>query len=232
LGVSLAFGSAVNTLVRKAFWISISGLISVGIIATFSRSGFLSVCFVLGLYLIIKKHKAFLPMLVILFSFGILITFNPKIVERIWGIPETIAGGAHHRFDQYAYAIEMFGESPIWGCGTGAYINRHVDEGLHNTFLLVTVETGIIGLITFGLVIWLSVKNYFNSKYFYRLRGFDGGSDFVLTSLLGLAGMLAMISTVPFREFKLLWFECGTCLLLWSLTQRFGNEYEKPLFRP
>mgnify|MGYP000158085205 CR=1 FL=1 len=66
------------------------------------------------------------------------------------------------RFDLYEIAYKAFSQSPIFGIGAGLFKEvTHAYTDVHNAYLQVLCEQGIIGLILFS---------FSSAKYTYRFN--------------------------------------------------------------
>lgn len=98
--------------------------------------------------------------------------------------------------------IEMFRDRPILGFGLGGYMDNVMGYGYlmaleaHNTFIQILVEYGIVGLSTFFLVIFRSIKGYVS---YVR----HGESEVLRTlSIGGIASMVAVLVDSYFHAFE------------------------------
>jgi O-antigen ligase len=100
------------------------------------------------------------------------------------GSEESVNRSTSGRVDLVQGAVNMIGDRPIWGFGSGSFAERYrVREHVrsqriaavsHTTPLTIGAEQGAIGLITYAFVLWAAL-----SLLFSRLRGAlavrDGG---------------------------------------------------------
>jgi O-antigen ligase len=94
------------------------------------------------------------------------IILNPILVERLIE-PITSGGGSGlgKRQRLWALGINAWLEEPITGIGYGQFERIFgTDIGLHNTYLIYLVETGIVGLVLFASIVISpvidSIKHY------------------------------------------------------------------------
>ena len=149
--LALAFFS-VGRGYQKSFWLMIGCLVAAGVIGTYSRSGFLAIALIVFLYLIRSKPlKAIIPASILGALFLLAVTQIPQLHDRIFGIDEAIQAGATGRLTLWNWAMEMWLQSPIYGNGMSAFYAKH-HSAVHNTYLQILAETGVIGL---GLFLWV-----------------------------------------------------------------------------
>jgi O-antigen ligase len=111
----------------------------------------------------IKLERKLLIFAALLVSVLIFLPLIPQaIIHRIGTVGESIAsadmGG---RVTMWKKSIEVLAQHPILGVGGGA-IDRTIGGAVHNTFLSVAGETGMIGLLLFlsvlGLVVYEAIR--------------------------------------------------------------------------
>ncbi len=217
-GISIAFYSSVRRYSKKFFWGIIGCFIVINIIGTFSRSGFLSTVFVLGLLLIRKNIRAIIPVGIIIGLGFMMLQFLPGIQERILGIRSVAEQGASGRFVLWGLALAMFSRSPIWGNGIGAFVVSHHDA-THNTYLQILAEGGLIGIFLYCFILFMALKYCYSIKYYY-LDVKHPDIQFSQVMIIAVLGLCMMIATIAFQDVKLLWMVCGACYLLYQLTKK------------
>ncbi len=102
-------------------------------------------------------------------------TFRDRLIEGD-------AGSAEVRFPLMEVAMEMIKENPATGVGLNMYAREMVpydrtnnfiayryQHPVHNTFLLIGAETGLIALLLLATFIWIAVRDAF--VVFMRTRG-------------------------------------------------------------
>ena len=110
----------------------------------------------------IKKYlrslSAKTKLLLIFGSFGLIFTVSNRLLSTIFSFTDT--GGVSTRIDQYGEALQVFMHSPIWGIGDNMFIPTsyqlfpkgvmtYFPENVHNGFLLLLIERGAIGVVTY-----------------------------------------------------------------------------------
>lgn len=166
---------------------------ALSLLYSYSRGGYIS--FLLGGMIIIlkfeHKKKIILP-LILAITIGM---FNlPKSVEErfstINSSEEERDESAQSRFVFWAIALEKYLERPVFGFGyytvQDKRINPH-EMDTHNYYVKVIVERGLVGIITFIILL----------RLFWRLpkeniKSFNSGT-FEYGLMLGLTGALAAL---------------------------------------
>ena len=132
------------------------------IILTGSRTSLIAII-PFGIYLFATQQIMFdrksLVFGILLISLLALLPFIPKtVITRLGTVGASIeAGDLGGRGDLWREGIAAFAQHPILGVGGGA-INYAIGAAVHNTFISVATETGLIGFILFlsilGLVVY------------------------------------------------------------------------------
>jgi putative inorganic carbon (hco3(-)) transporter len=151
--------------IRKIFYL-ILALFSVGsVILTYSRSALLSLIVSVFLFLIlVKKIRNFLPFLILL---AVIIFSSPKIFQTE-GTNFFRSASTMERAKSINIAKEIFIKNPIIGVGFDTYryaqfkygflkgdkwIVTHSGSGADNSYLLVLATTGIIGFVSYLILL-------------------------------------------------------------------------------
>lgn len=152
---------------------------------SFSRGAYIAL--LLGwLYLgVVKKRTLVIFLFVFLISWQALVP--PAVHERVvstYSQNGSLEPSAAARVSLWDDAVHMFGENPVTGIGMNTY--AYLGKGYanpHNYFLQVLLETGLVGMLLFLLLLWKI------HQMGYRL--FRLATDPFLASLgLGLAAWL------------------------------------------
>ena len=132
------------------------------IILTGSRTSLIAII-PFGIYLFatqqIKFDRKILVFGILLISLLALLPFIPQtVITRLGTVGASIeAGDLGGRGDLWREGIAAFAQHPILGVGGGA-INYAIGAAVHNTFISVATETGLIGFVLFlsilGLVVY------------------------------------------------------------------------------
>ncbi|MDJ0766190.1 MAG: O-antigen ligase family protein [Myxococcota bacterium] len=130
-----------------------------GILSTQSRGGLLGLATGFGLILYDRiKSKS----LTVMLSVGFLMA-----MAVLAGISERSSGGsmsgglddsASGRLDAWSAGIRIFGHNPFFGVGFNCFRFHFFQHEIHNSFLKVLVETGLMGFIPFAVLFWLSLR--------------------------------------------------------------------------
>jgi O-antigen ligase len=162
-------------------------------------------------------------------SFAVLValvigtSFLPSApLERLSTFFSGIDSGANGRFEIWRLGLNMFADHPIFGVGTGAaraIIQKSYfrEAGMHNTYLSVAAELGLVGLVIFLLLLLMAIRGA------VRRGGLDGRFGLVL----GLT-LLVGIAPLHLDYAKATWAVLAVLALVGVPTPRSDVAAEKP----
>jgi len=165
----LCLGFLLTPLERRYKFLAELALIlsSVALVLTFSRGGWVAFAISVTLFCLFAYLRGQLSLRVILviavIAMLLFVFFGDIILTRLFGDDK---GSAFSRIEMMGFALRMIKDHPLFGVGINnfgimleKYIPIFYDKELHtvhNKYLLVWAETGIIGLVPF-LVFLLSI---------------------------------------------------------------------------
>lgn len=148
----------------------ISSIIKV--VLTQSRAGFVSLLLVIGSYIIFSKNKILLMFLIIILISSILYIVPDIYFTRINRFIETVKGYLFEgeevqdiRRSIYSIAMKVFKKHPVFGIGPANFMSyiKHIRPELwtlkfkvlavHSLYISLLVESGIIGLSLFVMIL-------------------------------------------------------------------------------
>lgn len=184
----------------------IFGLAIAALLFSGSRNGFISI--VIGMTFLISRlamqkspaHSLILALFIFISSFIIFsftdipnILFNRiPVLERL--VSTEAINYSSGRIESWASVIQQIGERPLFGYGFGMdaigeyVINRRYsqDIGVHNSYLSITYQLGIIGLMMFVVpIVFLLVRSILST-----LRDREDGFIYVLQAVV-ISGLVA-----------------------------------------
>ncbi len=183
---------------RYVLW-AVAAVMSVGLVLTFSRSGYVS--FIAGVTVLtfLKSRRLFMLMVVVA---GLVVMSVPRVQERVLGafvIDET----AKTRIVSWKNAMSVVYDFPLTGIGYNTYRYVQVDYGFQKTaaehsaggsdssLLTILVTTGPAGLVVYLWMLWAYAS--------IAWRAFRRG-DAPFVKGLGL-GALSAIASVTAHSF-------------------------------
>jgi O-antigen ligase len=178
---------------------------------TFSRGALLAVFGMIAL--VMKQYRPSPVAIIILVSVAIAATpFMPdRYLDRLLAIPEALTGGQNTsaeaslrgRLSEQLSGLLMFVEHPLLGVGPKNYPanyqdyaqragldSRHTERNAHNLFLEVAAETGLVGSLFFGAVLFLAFKSLRTGRKTLTDMGENSLAAMVAALELGLIGYL------------------------------------------
>lgn len=201
---------------NKLFLIFISILIfssSLVVFMLLSRGAFIAILFSTFMFIalmVFKDYKKYIikPVIILITIFSSYIFVqgiidqsdnSNKIAERVESIVDLKDGSINDRLNYYSHAIQSIALNPILGVGIGnwKFISIKYDYKtmsdyivpiyVHNDFLHVAAEIGIVGVLFFILVFYFFMRNLFKiiSK-----------KDFILGLTLGCMMLVYLIDSM------------------------------------
>lgn len=218
--------------------ITIIGIITTitAIMFTYSRGGFVGLCTVgLSFLLLIGRRKKIYIFLVLIVAVLFWSLAPEKYKERISTIEEEAqideeTGKYIGRIEAWKYVVKEGWNRPILGTGAGCsyYIAGMGMEDwhfVHNSFIQVFAEMGILGLGPFVLLFILPYRQYcgFRKQSTEELGGHLERYRFVL---LSLAAFTTTAFFLPQSYSAILYFLTGLALVQAELASRFKESLE------
>lgn len=225
-----------------AAFIFIIGLIILftGIIVSYSRGSWLGLIIVFLFFVflhnrILKNPRVFLlKILIIIFLFLVL---PASVKNRINSIKD-FSSTSGDRITTWKSSVDMFKDSPFLGVGPGTYgliVPRFRKlEAIetwtrgwhaHNIFLHIAVENGMIGLISFLIIIAVSFKKYFELKRKIedrKLKNILNGAIVSLTGYLACSQMTIFFANYNKNEkiSMFLWFDIALIFIIENIAKK------------
>jgi putative inorganic carbon (hco3(-)) transporter len=183
------------------------------IILTFSRGAFIGLI-VIGIILIIRRRSRPLGFAAGLLLIGAIITLAPNnYLDRVGTISEfaPIFGQSdirnessfRGRTSENIVAMQMFRDHPILGVGIGNYNARYIeyssrlgidprlaDRSAHSLYLEVLAESGILGILVFGGILYVAFNVMRRSRNMLSDAGHTEGAEMIQALSLAFIGYL------------------------------------------
>lgn len=213
----------------KIFWTVIAGLTAVACVGTYSRSGFLVIALIGGLYLLRGNlAQAVVPLGLLGGVFITAVTLIPSLHKRIFGIGGAVQEGATGRFDLWQQAIDMWLESPVFGSGMSSFYDRY-HGAVHNSYLQVLAETGLVGFLLYLMVIVTAVR--IGQRLHSDVPHVCDSREIELSAMTraGLIGFCFMISTVTYQDVKLFWLALGMYAAMFTVSRHTTADQPPPI---
>jgi O-antigen ligase len=197
-------------------------LMSIGFFATQSRGGLiaLAVATLAALVLAPRQRSRILGLLVLVAIAGvILVATTPGALSRI----TDLGGGTSGRNDLWRVAWQVFTGHPLFGIGAGNFqvVESHyvLRPGsiarvqyltsdpllVHNSYLQLLAETGVVGLIGYLAVIFGSLRAAAEAARRFEALGLRRYADLTRAIMMGTIGMLAALFLITDGDDLRLW---------------------------
>jgi O-antigen ligase len=218
--------------IYKIISIFMSTVLTIGVVITYSRGGFLALCVmaVLAIFKLssgknrIKILAISIPCMIVAFAL-IYYFFSEEIIARmetlsVLSSKETVAKDESLNLRYYFYfelAPKIFSEYPILGVGLRQIIFKNPFHFYtHNTYHEVLTGTGLVGFIPFMLLLFLTWKEL------RTVQKYTGGNGFYLRSYasaleLGFLGYLFAGLFVSLDLNKMLWLTISIAAVVFNL---------------
>ncbi|WP_321391001.1 O-antigen ligase family protein [uncultured Desulfuromusa sp.] len=195
--------------ILKLFSVAATALITNGIILTNSRGGLLAtgVSITAGIFLVgDKKLKKRILFLVIMLVAAFLYLADTSFLERSKSIRTSIeTDGGTGRFDIWKHGLEMAKDHPL-GAGGGGFeylssqymppelLTRGGVRASHNTYLLILVEQGFLGLLLFLMILSKLFISLWNTRKFLLERRTYNDENHNVKQLIVVSLIVCLIS--------------------------------------
>lgn len=159
------------------------GILTSNIIVTFSRTTWtaatISICMLFLFYFIHTKKKfsqLVAPIITICATICVfMLFFNTLLFSRVTHDTQAIHNSFDDRKTYMTHAIDLISQNPLLGTGIGNYTNTayHTHNAsdpiwffqpVHNAYVLICAEIGIIGLLIICIFIVICITSFFRNK--------------------------------------------------------------------
>jgi hypothetical protein len=183
-------------------------IISLGFFATQSRGGLLALGFALvATFVLFPQQRLQVMAFALIAAIGLAawLPSRPEVLERL----TNFGGGGGGRVDLWTVAWRIFEQDPLVGVGYGNFqalephfvlqpgtlthvrLISETPSVVHNSYLQLLVETGIIGLALFGLVAFACMRSSWRAARRFDAIGSPDHANLARAVLLATIGMLA-----------------------------------------
>jgi hypothetical protein len=197
-------------------------LMAIGFFATQSRGGLIAmaVATLAALILAPRQRGRILGLIgLIALGGGILLATTPGALSRI----TDLGGGTSGRSDLWRVGWQVFSGHPLFGIGAGNFVvvESHyvlrpgsigriqyitdVPHLVHNTYLQLLAETGIVGLLGYLAVIFGSLRAALEAARRFDALGLRQYADLTRAIMMGTIGMLAALFLITDGDDLRLW---------------------------
>lgn len=183
---------------------ALTALAGFALLLTFVRGAWISVFFALLFYLYQFRHRKssveLVLVLIYLFMIGLVIVVGTGLGQMLMQRVETVTDlqyvANYDRIGRWAAAFGIWEDYPWLGAGWGSYPDEyfnymtyedawsaHLRMGAHNIYLELLAETGVVGLVTYLVMIYTFFRMCLSLQ-------FQTDSSFIRTFLAALQGAM------------------------------------------
>jgi len=249
------FNTGNTTLKVKFLTYAAAGITLFGLVFSISRTGLVAAIIVSLILIMLRlrgrlsriytKSFSAVPIMLFVLGFGLTLVIIPSDYRDLWvgSIYKEIStntGTTGIRIELWRISSEIFLEHPIIGVGTGNFpkyaaekwsLQRsYRDAVVHNTYISVLTETGLVGFVIFML---------FNILIIYKLIIYNKGSpigsesknvSYILIMILIIWGIFGVFSSGEYG--KILWITNGAAIGLFSTIKKNDIKSVSPKHIP
>lgn len=190
----------------------------VGVITVFmtkSRGGLVAMMLVPAVYLVRKYGVA---------------TLMPA---ALLAIPVLVLGGrsdskadmsTEMRYEAWATGLDLWQHNPVFGVGARQFAAHHYLTA-HNSFVLTLAELGMVGMVLFTAIVYLSVKTLVvGLREISGVPGARTAEVWGIALLAAMAGLAFQINTLSFAYHPVLWLFFGLIAAWYSAVRHHKPE--------
>jgi O-antigen ligase len=224
-------------------------VVAIGFFATQSRGGFiaLAVTAIVGLVALPRQRKRLLGLAAAAGAgLGVVAVVNPSAIGRM----TDIGGGTSGRSDLWTVAWKIFTEHPLVGIGLNNFqvlqsrytlkagkltrvdLIAETPHLVHNVYLQLLTETGVVGLAIFLVVIAGSLRASWLAARHFDSRAEPGYGDLARASLMASIAMLVTQFFISDGDDWRLWILLGLGPVLLSLARHMPPASPSAQSRP
>jgi len=203
---------------EKAVWLRVLAgwalLVTVlSIIFTYSRGGFLALVVVIILMLLRMKLNPWLLGALVVFGLIVWQFLPAQYTDRIGTLGDLVGGDPEigvasdisfrGRLSETTVAWLMFLDHPIQGVGLANYNANYQDysqnlgldarleaRSAHSLYLEIAAETGIVGLLVFGAILWVLFRGLARASTLFKRGGMPDYANMTFALAVALIGYL------------------------------------------
>lgn len=182
------------------------------VIFTYSRGTFVAMAAALGLYMLYRGLRMREVALAVLLLVPALQFIPPQYTERIMTMAEILPWNRtsintevsfRGRASEALVAFAMFADRPLLGVGLNNYPQyyqtysqrigldpRREQRAPHSLYLEIASETGMLGIVSFGAMMWGMFYSIWQARKRFLQAGMEGDASMVVALGIGIVGYL------------------------------------------
>lgn len=187
------------------------------VVATQSRGGQLVFLAVLGVFFIQR------------------IGWKGIVLGAVLALPVLMLGGRSdsradastmQRYEAWSAGSDMFRSNPIFGVGHRQFTEHHYLTA-HNSYVLTPAELGIIGMVLWGCIVYMTIKIPLTGALRYRgVPGADAAHTWGLAILAAMAGFLIQMTFLSLSYHSMLWIYFGISGAYYSAVKAHDPDFK------
>lgn len=206
----------------------------VATILSFSRGGFIAVMVILVLWLLKSQDRKKIMTFLIGIAVAVLAvsSFLPAVPLQSWlqriSPQAALQDAGAGRFYIWRGGLDMFLAHPLFGVGIGNFLYRYPEYSsydprgpqqrvAHNTFLEVAAEQGMVGLLVFLSLLWVTYRYLRTAAIAAQERRLYFTAHLAKALQLGLLGFLAGSFFLTAHLSKSLWLLFGLAVVMHNI---------------
>ncbi len=211
--------------VARLFYMGCSAIMTVAVLVTFSRGGFLGLIALGGVLLWkLGRGRRFRTLLASALICGILFVVMPggygSRISTIFNIEEDETGSAQERRELMELAASMAIRRPIVGIGMGNFhIYSFHEKQAHNSYLEIAAELGVMGLIAYLIVILAPLRSLRRIERKTKAMESESETEMYRLSVCIQAALIAFMVCSFFASIQYLWYLYYTAAYAVALRQ-------------
>jgi hypothetical protein len=137
---------------------------------------------------------------------------------------EEAASSSTERLECAAEGIQMFRDSPLLGVGYGQFTEHHTLTA-HNSFVLAPAELGVLGMVAWAMVFWISFKICLAALRAVRQPEGAVAREWALALLASCAGLCVGTLFLSFNYHAVFWIVVGLTGALAGAVVRHQSDF-------
>lgn len=205
------------------------------IVFTFSRGAFIGLLVVFVAIVIYYRPRPTAVILAMLLVIPLLSLVPRAYIQRLETIANVLPWSAEiprelalrGRLSEVTVGWLMFQDHPLAGVGVNNYPTHYLDysssvgldprleaRSAHSLYLQIAAETGILGILLFGAILWLTFRGLLRAPAAFRQLGLGDSAEITRALTIGLMGYLVAATFLHAAYPRYMWLLLGIALAI------------------
>lgn len=237
--LALAVALGTRNAVARALLLGSVVAMAAGVVASFSRGGFLGLATILIVFLVKRGRDKGLATLVPILAILVLALFVLPAgyghrIYTIWDTSQDTTGSANARWDGMVEGFKLMIEYPLFGLGLNQHVLGFSKRGLgwvgvHSAYIQVGADLGVIGFALYLLATWHMFKEVREARQ--KLLGLAGARELLALCLgmeIAIPGFVIGAFLLPVAYRFYFYYLAGFAVALHQIAQRFAAKSGGP----